>query len=79
MSVESEAHPDLNNSEGPSTTKAHEANRDRKTKRGREKQFVEQDIETLEQESDEIPDEGESKKREKKRKRLSAYEVSEII
>lgn len=79
LSVESEAHPDLNNSEGPSTTKAHEANRDRKTKRGREKQFVEQDIETLEQESDEIPDEGESKKREKKRKRLSAYEVSEII
>ena len=55
LSVESEAHPDLNNSEGPSTTKAHEANRDRKTKRGREKQFVEQDIETLEHESDANP------------------------
>lgn len=79
-SVESEGHPDLNDSEGPSTSKAHMANRNRRIKRVCKRQFVEEDTDTfLEQSDGDNPDESKSKKSGKKRKRVSAYEVSEII
>ena len=79
-SVGSEGHPDLNDSEGPSTSKAHMANRNRRIKRVCKRQFVEEDTDTfLEQSDGDNPDESKSKKSGKKRKRLSAYEVSEII
>ena len=78
-SIESEGHPDLNNSEGPSTSKAHMANRNRRIQRDCKQQFAEQNNTNNVDQIDESPDETESKKRGKKRKRSSAYEVSEII
>ena len=56
------------------------ANRNRRIKRVCKRQFVEEDTDTfLEQTDGDNPDESKSKKSGKKRKRLSAYEVSEII
>ena len=78
-SIESEGHPDLNNSEGPSTSKAYMANRNRRIQRDCKQQFAEQNNTNNVEQIDESPDETESKKRGEKRKRLSAYEVSEII
>ena len=77
--LESEGHPDLNNSEGPSTSKAYMANRNRRIQRDCKQQFAEQNNTNNVEQIDESPDETESKKRGEKRKRLSAYEVSEII
>ena len=77
--VESEGHPDLKNSEGPSTSQAHIANRNRRVKRDSKLQFAEQASTDNLDESDECPDETDSKKRRKKRKRLSAYQAAEIV
>ena len=77
--VESEGHPDLKNSEGPSTSQAHIANRNRRVKRDSKLQFAEQASTDNLDESDECPDETDLKKRGKKRKHLSAYQVAEIV
>ena len=73
--VESEGHPDLKNSERPSTSQAHIANRNRRVKRDSKLQFAEQASTDNLDESDECFDKTDSKKRGKKRKRLSAYQT----
>ena len=77
--VESEGHLDLKNSEGLSTLQAHIANRNRRVKHDSKLQVAEQASTDNLDESDECPDETDSKKRGKKRKRLSAYQVAEIV
>ena len=80
-SVQSEGHPDLNDSKGPSTSKAHMANRSRRILRTRDgkRQPEQQDTDTSQHSDDEDSTQKGTKERVKKRKRLSAYEVSEII
>ena len=75
---ESEGHPDLNTSKGPATMNAHVArHRSRKTKvRESLKEREGNDEECIE--SDQTTDECQPKKQ-KKRKRLSAFEFSQII
>ena len=68
---ESEGHPDLRDYPGPSTAAAHEAmERKRKSRRAQA-----HDVVTSDEDLPETNDGGEKKKR----KRLSAFEVSEII
>ena len=74
---ESEGHPDLNTSKGPTTMNAHVARRQSRKRKVRERKEREgNDEECIE--SDETTDECQPKKQ-KKRKRLSAFEFSQII
>ena len=74
---ESEGHPDLNTSKGPTTMNAHVARRQSRKRKVRESKEREgNDEECIE--SDETTDECQPKKQ-KKRKRLSAFEFSQII
>jgi hypothetical protein len=76
--IESEGHPDLRNSEGPSTMRASVANHSRRVIRAQAvKTEKENDLSDCEEE--ETDNEHKPKKRGRKRKRLSAYEVSEIV
>ena len=81
-SLESEGHPDLNDSEEPSTMRASEANYKSTAVRRRSHENIEQDVDIdCSDECGQVQHESELKKptKTKKRKRLSAYEVSEIV
>ena len=79
-SLKSEGHPDLNDSEGPSTSKARIAKRSRRILRtcDGKRQPKQPDTDTSHPSDDKDSTQKRTKKRVKKRKRLSAYEVSEI-
>ena len=77
--LESEGHPDLTNSEGPSTMKASEAHCNGRIKRCYPENEDAKDTEIWDSDESGESRQHDKKKRDKKRKRLSAYEVAEIV
>lgn len=78
--IESEGHPDLRNSKEPSTMRASEATCSHRMKKRHDTTMPEQVVELLDgSDGDESRDKSDGKKQGKKRKRLSAFEVAEIV